>query len=258
MEVNPVNPIVGEVRKFGEIDAEGDAEVDKPSTLKPAPNPPVGRKRPVATGRLYKPLCEKCQKDNQDCKVATGGGSCVSCRWKKIRCMYGAKRKRPPPKEPIYVGDSPEETQAARRPALIVLKKKQKKTAPADAAREERLFRTATERVEHGMSEAGTNDEGPSVKAKGKRKIVESESDKPSSSKRRKDGEMEEQREQGQWEEWLEKVWMGTRIADRLGGVDPYKRFENLEREVIQQGELLSSICEYLRIPEMGIPRLPL
>ena len=88
MEVDPFDPFVGEVQKFGEIDAEGDTKVDKPSTSKLVPNPPVGRKRPVATGRLYKHPCEKCQKDNQDCKVATGGGSCVSCQWKKIRCMY--------------------------------------------------------------------------------------------------------------------------------------------------------------------------
>ena len=79
--------------------------------------------------------------------------------------------------------DTPEETQAARRPAPVVVKKKQKKTAPADAAREERPFRAATERAEDGMSEAGTDDKEPSVKAKGKRKIVESESNEPSSSK---------------------------------------------------------------------------
>ena len=91
MEVDPVDPIVGDVWKFGEIDAKGDREVDKPSTSKLALNLLVGRKRPVATGRLYKPPCEKCQKDNQDCEVATGGGSCISCWWKKIRCMYGAK-----------------------------------------------------------------------------------------------------------------------------------------------------------------------
>jgi hypothetical protein len=153
-----VDPVVGEVRKFGEIDAKGDTNVDKP-----APNLPVGRKGPVATGRLYKPLCEKCQKDNQDCKVTTGGGSCISCWWKKIRCVDRVKQKRPLPKEPIYMGDSLEETRAARCPAPVVAKKKQKKVAPANAAREERPFCVATEQAEDGMSKAGTDNEGPSV-----------------------------------------------------------------------------------------------
>ena len=89
----------------------------------------------------------------------------------------------PLPKEPIYVGDSLEETQTARHPAPVVAKKKQKKTAPADATREECPFHAATEWAEDRMSEVGTDDEGLSVKAKGKRKIVKSESDEPSSSK---------------------------------------------------------------------------
>ena len=83
---------------------------------------------------------------------------------------------------------------------------------------------------------------GLSVKAKGKRKVVESESDEPSSSKRRKDREGEEEKEKSQYKEWLKEVQLGMRIADHLGGVDPYKWLENLEREVIWQGELLSSI----------------
>ena len=89
MHFDSVNPIVGEVRKFREIDAKGDTNVDKLSTSMPMPKLPVGRKRPVATGRLYDPQCEKCKKDDQDCEVATGGRACDSCQWKKIQCMYG-------------------------------------------------------------------------------------------------------------------------------------------------------------------------
>jgi hypothetical protein len=132
------------------------------------------------------------------------------------------------------MGDSPEERQA-KRPAPVAGKRKQKKTAPVDTARESRPSRVAGERAKDAKVEAAIDDEGPSPKVRGKRKVVESEN-----------------------EEWLEEVQLGMRIADCLGGVDPYKRFENLEREVIRQGELLSSICEYLGISETGIPRLPL
>ena len=257
-----VDPVDGPVRKLGEIEAEEDSDEIEPSTSMPPPKPPVKRTMPVATGQLYEPPCERCVKEKQDCQVARGGGSCVFCRWRKIRCMYGAARsKRPPHKA---VGESQEEMKRKTRRPAPVAQTKQKRKATADAAREARPSRVAGEKAKDAidaMAVLATDDERLSAVAKGKRKVqvvIESESDEPSISKRRKEGDEEEQKEQSHYEEWLEEVRQGTRVSDRLGGSTSAQRFENLEREVARQGELLSSLCEYLGIPETGIPRLPL
>jgi hypothetical protein len=76
-----------------------------------------------------------------------------------------------------------EERQAPRRPVPVIRKRKQKKTAPVDTAWESCPSCAAAERAKDAKVEAATDDKGPSPKVRGKRKVVESESDEPLSSK---------------------------------------------------------------------------